>query len=184
MGQIIFDEFYNNANIVITDINMSPIRNSQFIKVIDEKMANNLINNHYIYSLFKKRDKYYLYECNPEKLVSHYRYDVYVKYFYVKSYVENKDYNLAKKIYLSHIKAFNNFGEPDGSKNTANDFINNFNVLIVIPCLREQSIIKETIDYFLKLINNNDKIELAIVTTEKEEKYASEYISKSLKLRR
>lgn len=130
MGQIVFDEFYNSSNIVITDINMSPIKNSRFIKILTENMASNLINNNYIYSLLEKRDKYYLHECNPEKLISHYRYDVYVKYFYVKSYVENKDYNLAKKIYLSHIKAFNNFAEPDGSKNSSNDFINNFNALI------------------------------------------------------
>lgn len=41
-------------------------------------------------------------------------------------------------------------------------------ILIIIPCLREQSIIKETIDYFLNLINDKDNIELIIVTTEKE----------------
>lgn len=130
MGEIVFDEFYNSSNIFITDMNMSPIKNSRFINVAEEETVKKLINNHYIYSLIEKRDKYYLYECNPEKLVSHYRYDVYVKYFYVKSYVENKDYELAKKIYLSHIKAFNNFIEPDGSKNSSNDFINNFNILI------------------------------------------------------
>lgn len=42
-------------------------------------------------------------------------------------------------------------------------------IIIVIPCLREQLIIKETIDYFLKIISPYDNIELAIVTTEKEE---------------
>ncbi len=31
---------------------------------------------------------------------------------------------------LSHIKAFNNFSEPDGRKNSKNDFINSFNSLI------------------------------------------------------
>lgn len=41
-------------------------------------------------------------------------------------------------------------------------------ILIIIPCLREQSIIKETIDYFLDLIKDRDNIELIIVTTEKE----------------
>lgn len=41
-------------------------------------------------------------------------------------------------------------------------------ILIIIPCLREQNIIKETIDYFLNLINDKDNIELIIVTTEKE----------------
>ena len=49
-----------------------------------------------------------------------------------------------------------------------NNKILNCKILIIIPCLREQSIIKETIDYFLNLINDKDNIELIIVTTEKE----------------
>lgn len=130
MGKIIFDKFYNSSNIVITDINMSPIKNSKLIKIVDENAANKLINNHYIYSLLKKRKQYYVYECNPEKLTSRYRYDVYVKYFYVKSYIEKSNYDLAKKIYLYHIKTFNNFFEPDGSKSSPDDFIDNFNTLI------------------------------------------------------
>lgn len=130
MGKIIFDKFYNSSNIVITDINMSPIKNSKLIKIVDENTAYKLINNHYIYSLLKKRKQYYVYECSPEKLTSRYRYDVYVKYFYVKSYIEKNNYDLAKKIYLSHIKVFNNFFEPDGSKASPDDFIDNFNILI------------------------------------------------------
>ena len=78
MGKIIFDKFYNSSNTVITDINMSPIKNSKLIKIVDENTANKLINNHYIYSLLKKRRQYYVYECSPEKLASRYRYDVYV----------------------------------------------------------------------------------------------------------
>lgn len=130
MGKIIFDKFYNSSNIVITDINMSPIKNSKLIKIVDENTAYKLINNHYIYSLLKKRKQYYVYECSPEKLTSRYRYDVYVKYFYVKSYIEKNNYDLAKKIYLSHIKVFNNFFEPDGSKASPDNFIDNFNILI------------------------------------------------------
>ena len=49
-----------------------------------------------------------------------------------------------------------------------NNKILNCKILIIISCLREQSIIKETIDYFLNLINDKDNIELIIVTTEKE----------------
>lgn len=37
---------------------------------------------------------------------------------------------LAKRIYLSNIKAFNNFKEPDGRKVCKRDFIINFNNLI------------------------------------------------------
>lgn len=130
MGKIIFDKFYNNSNIVIIDINMSPIKNSKLIRIVDENDVNKLINNQYIYSLLEKRKQYYVYQCSPEKLTSRYRYDVYVKYFYVKSYIEKDNYDLAKKIYLSHVKAFNNFFEPDGSKSSPDDFIDNFNILI------------------------------------------------------
>ena len=44
--------------------------------------------------------------------------------------MENEDITEAKEIYLSHIKAFNNFYEPDGRKNSANDFLEKFNSLI------------------------------------------------------
>ena len=50
----------------------------------------------------------------------------------------------------------------------SNDKTLDCKILIIIPCLREQSIIKETIDYFLNLIKDKDNIELIIVTTEKE----------------
>lgn len=130
MGEIVFDEFYTTDNIIISNMNMSPIKDSKNIDIINEKKLKKIINNEYIYSLLNKRDEYYLYECSPEKLISHYRYDVYVKYFYVKNYIENNKYKLAKKIYLSHIEAFNNFMEPDGSKKNKQDFIDNFNKLI------------------------------------------------------
>lgn len=71
-------------------------------------------------------------------------------------------WNLFKTfITLKKISFMNNYDR--------NNKFSDFKILIVIPCLREQSIIKETIDYFVKLIKNNDKIDLVIVTTEKEE---------------
>lgn len=130
MGKIIFDEFYSEKNIIISNMNTSPIRNSTYLETVKEKRLQKLINNSYIYCLLKKRRMYRLYSCNPEQLLSHYRYDIYVKYFYVKSYFEDKNYALAKNIYLSHIKAFNNFLEPDGSKKNQEDFIKSFNNLI------------------------------------------------------
>lgn len=130
MGEIVFDEFYTPNNIIISNMNMSPIKDSKNIDIINEQELKKLINNEYIYSLLNKRNEYYLYECIPEKLISHYRYDVYVKYFYVKNYIENNNYKLARKIYLSHIEAFNNYMEPDGSKKNKKDFIDGFNKLI------------------------------------------------------
>ncbi len=130
MGKIKFGRFYNKNNKKITDENTSPIVNCKLLKVANEKEISSKISNDYVYSLFKKRKDYYIYECNPELLISHYRYDVYVKYFYVKNYIEGTNYDLAKEIYLAHIKAFNNFAEPDGSKKGKEKFIHEFNKLI------------------------------------------------------
>lgn len=43
------------------------------------------------------------------------------------------------------------------------------NILIVIPCLREQDIIIQTLKYFLELTNNFDNVKILVVTTQKEE---------------
>ena len=122
--------FYNKKNIKIIDLNTSPIKNVRLVKRISNKTLEKCIDNTYIFSLLSKRKVYYVYECIPQKLLSYYRYDIYIKYFYVKSYVEKSNYMLAKRIYLSNIKAFNNFKEPDGRKVCKRDFIINFNNLI------------------------------------------------------
>lgn len=46
---------------------------------------------------------------------------------------------------------------------------NDPNILIVIPCLREQDIIIQTLNYFLELTSNLDKVKILVVTTQKEE---------------
>lgn len=43
------------------------------------------------------------------------------------------------------------------------------NILVVIPCLREQDIIIQTIKHFLDLTNDFDNVKILIVTTQKEE---------------
>lgn len=47
--------------------------------------------------------------------------------------------------------------------------VKNPNILIVIPCLREQDIIIQTLNYFLKLTENLDNVKVLVVTTQKEE---------------
>ena len=89
-----------------------------------------MLDNKYIVSLLKKRKKIRIFESNAINLISKYRYDVFIKYYYVKAYLEKSNYNLAKRIYLNHIKSFNNFIEPDGRKKGANNFVKNFNILI------------------------------------------------------
>lgn len=43
------------------------------------------------------------------------------------------------------------------------------NILIVIPCLREQDIIIDTLEHLLKITSNLDNVKLLVVTTQKEE---------------
>ena len=130
MGEIEFGRFYNNKNKIISSLNESPIIDSKKVQTISLNQFENLLDNEYIFNLIPHRDKINTYRTSPINLLSNYRFDIFVKYYYVKSYIENYDLTEAKKIYLSHIKAFNNFHEPDGRKNNANDFIIKFNSLI------------------------------------------------------
>ena len=43
------------------------------------------------------------------------------------------------------------------------------NILIVIPCLREQDIIIKTLQHFLKITDNFNNVKILVVTTQKEE---------------
>lgn len=130
MGKIEFGRFYNNENKIIPSLDESPIIDSKKIQTISSVQLKELLDNDYIFNLISHRNKIIVYSTNPINLLSKYRFDIFVKYYYVKSYIENYDLKEAKKIYLSHIKAFNNFHEPDGRKNNAKDFIIKFNSLI------------------------------------------------------
>lgn len=130
MGKIEFGRFYNNENKIISSLDESPIIDSKKIQTISSVQLKELLDNDYIFNLISHRNKIIVYSTNPINLLSKYRFDIFVKYYYFKSYIENYDLKEAKKIYLSHIKAFNNFHEPDGRKNNAKDFIIKFNSLI------------------------------------------------------
>ena len=130
MGKIEFGRFYNNKNRIITSLDESPIIDSKKEYVIALNQLKKLLDNDYIFELLHHREKINIYKTKAVNLLSKYRFDIFVKYYYVKSYVENKEISEAREIYLSHIKAFNNFYEPDGRKNNANDFIEKFNALI------------------------------------------------------
>ena len=130
MGKIEFGRFYNYENKIISSLDESPIIDSKKIQTISSVQLKELLDNDYIFNLISHRNKIIVYSTNPINLLSKYRFDIFVKYYYVKSYIENYDLKEAKKIYLSHIKAFNNFHEPDGRKNNAKDFIIKFNSLI------------------------------------------------------
>lgn len=126
MGIIKFENLIDNNK----NLNGMPIRNSKYLRTVTYKELNKLLDNNYILSLLPKRNKIRIFETLPINLISKYRYDVFIKYYYVQAYITKKDYELAKEIYLNHIKSFNNFIEPDGRKNNPKDFLLNFNNLI------------------------------------------------------
>ncbi len=130
MGKIEFGRFYNRKNRIISSLDESPIPDSEKVRNISLNQLQEFLDNKYIFNLIPHREKINVYKTKAVNLLSKYRFDIFVKYYYVKSYIENRDLNEATKIYLSHIKAFNNFYEPDGRKNSSNDFIENFNYLI------------------------------------------------------
>ena len=129
MEKIEFGKFYNNKNKIISSLEDTPIIDSQKVQTISLNQLRKLLDNEYMYNLIPHRDKINVYRTNPINLLSKYRFDIFVKYYYVKSYIENKNVIEAKKTYLSHIKAFNNFNEPDGRKNSPNEFIENLILL-------------------------------------------------------
>ena len=126
MGIIKFENLIDNNK----KLNGMPIRNSKYLRTVTYKELTKLLDNNYILLLLPKRNKIRIFETMPINLISKYRYDVFIKYYYVQAYITKKNYELAKEIYLNHIKSFNNFTEPDGRKNEPNDFIQSFNNLI------------------------------------------------------
>lgn len=126
MGKITFEKLKDKNK----NSNGLPIKNSRYLKTINYNQLDRLLDNNYIFFLLPKRNKIRIFEAMPINLISEYRYDVFIKYYYVQAYITNNNYDMAKKIYLNHIKSFNNFNEPDGRKNTPENFIKNFNNLI------------------------------------------------------
>lgn len=149
MGNIEFGRFYNSKNKIISSLDESPIIDSQKVQTISLNQLKKLLDNEYMFNLIPHRDKINVYKTKPINLLSKYRFDIFVKYYYVKSYIEDQNIDEATKIYLSHIKAFNNFYEPDGRKNSKKDFIKSFNSLIED----------------IKFCNNLDKTVIPISTT-------------------
>ena len=130
MGYIEFGRFYNKKNKKINIMNESPIIKSSMVKEISLKELQKLLDNTYIFNLIEHREKINIYKTKAQNLLSKYRFDIFIKYYYVKAYMKNENVEEATRIYLSHIKAFNNFHEPDKRKNNEIDFIESFNKLI------------------------------------------------------
>ena len=118
MGEIEFGRFYNNKNKIISSLNESPIIDSKKVQTISLNQFENLLDNEYIFNLIPHRDKINIYRTSPINLLSDYRFDIFVKYYYVKSYIENYNLNEATEIYLSHIMLLIGVGRsPCGKEN-------------------------------------------------------------------
>lgn len=68
---------------------------------------------------------------------------------------------LRAKIFLCKEKGFDIQEEPQSHDIKPE-------ILIVIPCLREQDIIFKTLEHFLNIIKDYHEINLVVITTEKE----------------
>lgn len=123
MGKIEFGRFYNLNNKIINSVQDNPILESTLTKEISLKQLRQLLDNDYIYNLLSHRDSINVYKTDAINLLSKYRFDIFVKYYYVKCYIENHNLKEATDIYLAHTKAFNDFHEPDGRKNGEDFFI-------------------------------------------------------------
>ena len=69
---------------------------------------------------------------------------------------------------LYRIIKYNNYLQKESYYKIENKS-HNPNILIVIPCLREQDIIFSTLRHFLNITNNYKNVKLLVVTTQKEE---------------
>jgi len=69
-----------------------------------------------------------LFSCNGLELLTPMRFDIPAKIFYAKNRKFNSEY--PKKLYLEHIRVWNNFFEDTPPKRTKEDFLNHFNNLL------------------------------------------------------
>lgn len=130
MGIIKFGRFYNRKNKIIKNVTENPIIESSLLDEVAIEELKKLIDNDYVFKILNAKETTKIYKTNPRNLLSKYRFDILIKYYYIKSYIEKNNLEEATNIYLDHIKAFNNFMEPDGRKRESKDFLNNFNDLI------------------------------------------------------
>ena len=90
------------------------------IGTISVSELKNIINNFdYLSSFLKFENEMNIYSVKAINLLSPVNYDIFIKYLYFK------------KMYLKHIKIFNNYKEPDGSKKNKTDFLNSAKKLVL-----------------------------------------------------
>ena len=98
MGKIEFGRFYNPNNRIINSVEETPILESTLTKEISWKQLRNFLDNDYIYSLLTHRKNINVYKTKAINLLSKYRFDIFVKYYYVRCYIENHNLKEATDI--------------------------------------------------------------------------------------
>lgn len=87
-------------------------------------------NYDYLSSFIKFDKKNIIFSIDAKYLISPLNFDFFAKYLYVLNKLYSLENNFIKQLYIEHLKAFNNFIEPEGTKNSKEDFINSFDYLI------------------------------------------------------
>ena len=118
MGNVCISKYYRkDNNICFDDIDTISIN----------ELKNIIINFDYLSSFLKFENEMNIYSVKAINLLSPVNYDIFIKYLYFK----NIDNDYIKKMYLKHIKIFNNYKEPDGSKKNKTDFLNSTKKLVL-----------------------------------------------------
>jgi len=100
MGKIKFEKLIDNNK----NLQGIPIKNSKYLKTISYKELNKLIDNNYIFLLLPKRNRIRIFETMPINLISKYRYDVFIKYYYVQALYYQKMLWFSKKKFFKPYK--------------------------------------------------------------------------------
>lgn len=118
MGNVCISKYHRkDNNICFDDIGTISIN----------ELKNIIINFDYLSSFLKFENEMNIYSVKAINLLSPLNYDIFIKYLYFK----NIDNDYIKKMYLKHIKIFNNYKEPDGSKKNKTDFLNSTKKLVL-----------------------------------------------------
>ena len=118
MGNVCISKYHRkDNNICFDDIGTISI----------SELKNIIINFDYLSSFLKFENEMNIYSVKAINLLSPVNYDIFIKYLYLK----NIDNDYIKKMYLKHIKIFNNYKEPDGSKKNKTDFLNSTKKLVL-----------------------------------------------------
>ena len=118
MGNVCISKYHRKDNNICFDD----------IGTISISELKNIINNFdYLSSFLKFENEMNIYSVKAINLLSPVNYDIFIKYLYLK----NIDNDYIKKMYLNHIKIFNNYKEPDGSKKNKTDFLNSTKKLVL-----------------------------------------------------